>query len=203
MGASYSIKTEQRVDEGEQLLRSHQGDGHESIGAQARRVAVGFASTVVVLTMCAVVAVSTRGGIGGVGARLGDSFTAVVDRARGGVHLAGSSAPPRLVVQHSHLGSGPEEMMQMTSIPEDFISASIQMKGHGENDNAAELGKPGAGAQPQHTLDANVFTITIGGLEEDKAAKMDVVGELGRAFGAESVKRNVHLTPAIIAMVRD
>jgi hypothetical protein len=104
-------------------------------------------------------------------------------------------------------------MLQLTGIPPEFIADSIRFKVP-VTDATAGLGTEGAStgaaaggiadapadATPRHALTANVFTISIGGLVEDREAKMDIVGQLALAFGAESVKKHVRLTPAVIAL---
>ena len=54
-------------------------------------------------------------------------------------------------------------------------------------------------------LETDVYAIVLGGADQDKLnasdaeKKVDVVGHLGEAFGAESVAARAHLTPAVVA----
>ena len=196
------------TEEGEQLLRNHQkggddGDEDESFVAHARRVAVGIVSTVVFIGICAVVAVSIRGSgsasVGGVSLGAAQPLPGVDSSSH-------SAAGSRLTVKHAHLGSGPEEMVQLTSVPDEFISTSMRARllddpedDPEDGDHAAGLGELEREQKPGRKLESNVFVITIGGLNEDKEAKQNLVGKLGREFGVEAVKTNVHLAPAIIA----
>lgn len=54
-------------------------------------------------------------------------------------------------------------------------------------------------------LETDVYAIVLGGADKDKLnasdaeKKVDVVGHLGEAFGAENVATHAHLTPAVVA----
>ena len=168
------------AEEGEQLLRKEEEGGGEAGGddasdgvlTHARHVAVGFVSTVVVLGICAVVAVSVHGGGGGGGGGGGIGSIFIGGGGGGGISSVGEAAAVTKVFSAGKaLPQGAEEMLQLTSVPDDFVKSAILTRGDGEEDGASGAATLGTRVPaPKHSLDANVFTISIGGLEVRRAA---------------------------------
>ena len=101
-----------------------------------------------------------------------------------------------------------------TAVSLDFVQAAIDavrkqrrtaMKRADKAGEPAILETLSSKLKPTRALEADIYAIFLGGADpaelrsSDAEKKVDVVGHLGEAFGAESVAARAHLTPAVVA----
>lgn len=132
---------------------------------------------------------------------------------------------PRLTVEHSHMGNGPEAMFKLTTIPRAFVrdayAAALKSdvppeeegtivstlgrreRGASENQNRSS-GDAAAAIEPEpRALTADVFAITLGGARDldgsDAEKKRRIVGAFAASYGVEQTRRRARLLPGVVA----
>ena len=132
---------------------------------------------------------------------------------------------PRLTVEHSHMGNGPEAMFKLTTIPRAFVRdayaaalksdvpreeegtivSTLGRRERGANENRSSSGDAAAAAiEPEpRALTADVFAITLGGARDlegsDAEKKRRIVGAFASSYGVEQTRRRARLLPGVVA----
>ena len=128
---------------------------------------------------------------------------------------------PRLTVEHSHMGNGPEAMFKLTTIPRAFVrdayAAALKSDVPREEEGTivSTLGRRERGAienrssdaaaiEPEpRALTADVFAITLGGARDldgsDAEKKRRIVGAFAASYGVEQTRRRARLLPGVVA----
>ena len=131
---------------------------------------------------------------------------------------------PRLTVEHSHMGNGPEAMFKLTTIPRAFVRdayaaalksdvppeeegtivSTLGRRERGANENRSSSGDAAAAIEPEpRALTADVFAITLGGARDlegsDAEKKRRIVGAFASSYGVEQTRRRARLLPGVVA----
>jgi hypothetical protein len=132
---------------------------------------------------------------------------------------------PRLTVEHSHMGNGPEAMFKLTTIPRAFVRdayaaalksdvppreeegaivSTLGRRERGANENRSSSGDAAAAIEPEpRALTADVFAITLGGARDlegsDAEKKRRIVGAFAASYGVEQTRRRARLLPGVVA----